>query len=115
MFSVLLLLNLKLDTGNSRSNRKKNFGLFTGALIIYTYLLVYVCIYKRKSIYYTNILFLYIGLTIAFSCLEGDFSKMSAESQAAKNSLRASLREEGVKGFADVVVSNNVTDGICHV
>jgi len=55
------------------------------------------------------------GLTIAFSCLEGDFSKMSAESQAAKNSLRASLREEGVKGFADVVVSNNVTDGICHV
>ena len=70
---------------------------------------------KEKSIYYTNILFLYIGLTIAFSCLEGDFSKMSAESQAAKNSLRASLREEGVKGFADVVVSNNVTDGICHV
>lgn len=40
---------------------------------------------------------------------------MFAESQAARNSIRQALRDEGVKGFAEVVVSNNTTDGICHV
>lgn len=40
---------------------------------------------------------------------------MYAESQAARNSIRQSLRDEGTKGFADVVVSNNITDGLCHV
>ena len=55
------------------------------------------------------------GLTIAHTCLEGDFSKMFAEAQAAKNSIRQGLRDEGCKGFSDVVVSNNVTEGICHV
>ena len=40
---------------------------------------------------------------------------MYAEAQAAKNSIRQGLRDEGVKGFADVVVSHNVTDGIAHV
>jgi hypothetical protein len=55
------------------------------------------------------------GLTIAFTCLEGEFSAMYAESQAARNSIRQGLGEEGVKGFADVVVSNNISEGICHV
>ena len=58
---------------------------------------------------------LFSGLTIAYCCLDGEFSKMFAESQAAKNSIRQSLRDEGVKGFADVVVSTNVIDGISHV
>ena len=40
---------------------------------------------------------------------------MYAESQAARNSIRQGLREEGCKGFADVVVSNNISEGICHV
>jgi hypothetical protein len=39
---------------------------------------------------------------------------MFAESQAARNSIRQTLKDEGVKGFADVIVSKNVTDGICH-
>lgn len=55
------------------------------------------------------------GLTIAFTCLEGDFSKMYAEAQAAKSSIRQALRDESVKGFADVIVSTNVSEGICHV
>merc|ERR1719220_3241229 len=55
------------------------------------------------------------GLTIAFTCLEGEFSAMYAESQAARNSIRQGLGEEGVKGFADVVVSNNISEGICHL
>ena len=40
---------------------------------------------------------------------------MYAESQAVRNSIRTALRDEGVKGFADVVVSANTTEGICHV
>ena len=55
------------------------------------------------------------GLTIAFTCLEGEFSQMYAEAQAAKISLRQGLRDEGVKGFADVCVSSRSTDGIAHV
>lgn len=60
-------------------------------------------------------LWIFSGLTIAFTCLNGEFSSMFAESQAARNSIRQALRDEGVKGFAEVVVSNNTTDGICHV
>merc|ERR1719220_683990 len=55
------------------------------------------------------------GLTIAFTCLDGEYHAMYAESQAARNSIRQGLREEGCKGFADVVVSNNISEGICHV
>ena len=40
---------------------------------------------------------------------------MYAEAQAVRNSIRQALRDEGVKGFADVVVSTNTTEGICHV
>jgi len=40
---------------------------------------------------------------------------MYAEAQAARISIRQGLKDEGVKGFADVVVSNNVSEGICHV
>uniref|UniRef100_A0A2I9LPR0 Solute carrier family 12 member 4 n=1 Tax=Centruroides hentzi TaxID=88313 RepID=A0A2I9LPR0_9SCOR len=55
------------------------------------------------------------GLTIICSVLEGDYSKMYSESQAAKLSLRRIMEEEKVKGFADVVVAKNVSDGICHL
>ena len=61
------------------------------------------------------ITYFFSGLTVAFTCLEGEFSQMYAESAAAKISLKQCLRDEGVKGFADVCVSNKVTDGICHV
>merc|ERR1719507_1298837 len=55
------------------------------------------------------------GLTIGVTVLEGTFDKMFGESQAARLSLRQGINDEGVKGFPDVVVSNNVSDGICHL
>ena len=56
-----------------------------------------------------------LGLTIGVTVLEGTFDKMFGESQAARLSLRQGINDEGVKGFPDVVVSNNVSDGICHL
>jgi len=55
------------------------------------------------------------GLTIGVTVLEGTFDKMFGESQAARLSLRQGINDEGVKGFPDVVVSSNVSDGICHL
>ena len=47
--------------------------------------------------------------------VEGDYSHMYGEAQAAKVSLQNAIKEEGVKGFADVVVTNNTSEGICHL
>uniref|UniRef100_A0A1W7R9K3 Solute carrier family 12 member 4 n=1 Tax=Hadrurus spadix TaxID=141984 RepID=A0A1W7R9K3_9SCOR len=55
------------------------------------------------------------GLTLVCSVLEGDYSKMYSEAQAAKQSLRKMMEDEKVKGFADVVVTKCVTDGISHL
>ena len=55
------------------------------------------------------------GLTIGVTVLEGTFAKMYGETQAAKLSLRQTINDEGVKGFPDVVASNNISDGICHL
>jgi len=55
------------------------------------------------------------GLTVGVTVLEGTYAKMYGEVQAAKLSLRQTINEEGVKGFPDVVASNNISDGICHL
>jgi hypothetical protein len=47
--------------------------------------------------------------------LEGEYSKMYGEAQAARLSIQQSIKQESVKGFPDVVVSRNVSDGICHL
>ena len=55
------------------------------------------------------------GLCISVAVVEGDYSHMYGEAQAAKVSLQNAIKEEGVKGFADVVVTNNTSEGICHL
>jgi len=40
---------------------------------------------------------------------------MYGEAQAAKMSIQQTVKEENVKGFADVVASANISDGICHL
>jgi hypothetical protein len=52
-----------------------------------------------------------LGVTV----IEGTYAQMYAEAQAAKVSIRHCINEEGVKGFPDVVVSKNISDGICHL
>eukprot|EP00095_Tigriopus_kingsejongensis_P012275 maker-scaffold577_size191314-snap-gene-0.33 protein:Tk12275 transcript:maker-scaffold577_size191314-snap-gene-0.33-mRNA-1 annotation:"solute carrier family 12 member 4 isoform x2" len=55
------------------------------------------------------------GLCIGVTVVEGNYVKMSGESQAAKMSVQQTIKDEGVKGFAEVVASKNVSDGICHL
>ena len=55
------------------------------------------------------------GLCVAVSVVEGDYGKMYGEAQAAKMSLQQTIKDEHVKGFADIVVSSNVSDGLCHL
>ncbi|XP_003744033.1 solute carrier family 12 member 6 [Galendromus occidentalis] len=69
----------------------------------------------RKMITFASQLKAGKGLTIVASVLEGDYQKMAAEAQASKQSLKRVIREEKVKGFAQVVVSTNVVSSIGHM
>ncbi|XP_017482025.1 PREDICTED: solute carrier family 12 member 5-like [Rhagoletis zephyria] len=55
------------------------------------------------------------GLTIVASVLEGNFESESGIAQSAKQSLRHSMEKEKVKGFAEVVITGNVTQGLNHI
>ena len=55
------------------------------------------------------------GLTVGATCVQGEYGKMFAESQAARVSLRQVINSEQVKGFPEVVVGENVSDCICHM
>ncbi|XP_008208470.1 solute carrier family 12 member 4 isoform X2 [Nasonia vitripennis] len=52
------------------------------------------------------------GLTIAVGCITGDFTRRSGDAAAAKQALRRTMEEEKVKGFVDVLVAQNVIDGL---
>ncbi|KAK7498877.1 hypothetical protein BaRGS_00009969 [Batillaria attramentaria] len=53
------------------------------------------------------------GLTLIYSVLEGNFQERYADSQAAKQTLSKLTKDLGIKGFSDVSVASNVTEGIC--
>lgn len=55
------------------------------------------------------------GLTVCVSVIPGDFARNSGEAMAAKQSLRRTMDEEKVKGFVDVLVARNITDGLSHL
>lgn len=55
------------------------------------------------------------GLTIVASVLEGNFESESGIAQSAKQSLRHTMEKEKVKGFADVVITKDVTQGLNHI
>ncbi|XP_034942488.1 solute carrier family 12 member 4 isoform X2 [Chelonus insularis] len=52
------------------------------------------------------------GLTVCVSCIEGDYTKNSGQVLAAKQNLRKIADEEKVKGFVEVLVARDRTDGI---
>ena len=58
---------------------------------------------------------IFSGLCIGVSVLEGNFQSMFGEMQTAKLSIKRTITEEGVKGFSDVVISRNISDGVCHL
>lgn len=49
------------------------------------------------------------------SVIRGDYTRGVGEAMAAKQSLRRTMDEERVKGFVDVLVACNVTDGLSHL
>lgn len=55
------------------------------------------------------------GLCVGVTVLEGNFESLYGEAQTARLSIRKTINDEGVKGFPDVVASQNITDGICHL
>ncbi|XP_060063125.1 solute carrier family 12 member 4-like [Ylistrum balloti] len=55
------------------------------------------------------------GLTLVNSVVEGDYKERYADAQAAKQTLSKLVETSGAKGFADLVISNNVTEGLCHM
>lgn len=55
------------------------------------------------------------GLTVCVSVIAGDYTRSSGEAQTARNNLRKTMTEEKVKGFVDVLVSSDITEGISHV
>jgi len=69
----------------------------------------------RKLISFASQLKAGKGLTLVSSVIEGELTKKHSEAQAAKTSLKKVMSEEKVKGFADVVVSESVPNGISHL
>ncbi|KPM02516.1 solute carrier family 12-like protein 2 [Sarcoptes scabiei] len=55
------------------------------------------------------------GLTIITSVLSGNFENESGIAQSAKQSLRHSMDKEKVKGFAEVIITKDVTQGLSHI
>ncbi|XP_044741711.1 solute carrier family 12 member 7 isoform X2 [Chrysoperla carnea] len=55
------------------------------------------------------------GLTVCVSVIPGDFARSAGEAMAAKQSLCKTMNEEKVKGFVDVLVARNITDGLSHL
>jgi len=55
------------------------------------------------------------GLTICVTVIPGDFSKSSGEAVIAKQALRKAMDDEKVKGFADVLIAKDTSEGLCHL
>lgn len=55
------------------------------------------------------------GLTVCSSVISGEFCRNYGEAMAAKQSLRKTMDEERVKGFCDVLVSRDITEGLSHL
>ncbi|XP_025076500.1 solute carrier family 12 member 4-like isoform X4 [Pomacea canaliculata] len=55
------------------------------------------------------------GLTLVCSVLEGKFQERSADALAAKQTLSKMVKEMNIKGFSDVSVATDVTEGICSL
>nr|CAH7740215.1 unnamed protein product [Callosobruchus chinensis] len=55
------------------------------------------------------------GLTICASVIGGDFTRCCGEAMAAKQSLNKTMEEERVKGFAEILVARDVSDGLSHL
>lgn len=66
----------------------------------------------RKQVAFASQLKAGKGLTVCVSVLKGTYTANCGEALAAKQSLRKTMDEERVKGFVDVLVSKDISDGL---
>ncbi|KAJ1523941.1 hypothetical protein ONE63_010490 [Megalurothrips usitatus] len=69
----------------------------------------------RKQVAFVSQLKAGKGLTVCVSVLPGCYTANSGEAMAAKQSLRRTIDEEKVKGFVDVLVADDITEGLSHL
>ncbi|ESN99040.1 hypothetical protein HELRODRAFT_66482, partial [Helobdella robusta] len=55
------------------------------------------------------------GLTLVGSVIEGSYSEKYADAQAAKQTLSKIMKSEKARGFAEVVVAESMTQGLCYL
>ncbi|XP_061166626.1 solute carrier family 12 member 4-like [Saccostrea echinata] len=55
------------------------------------------------------------GLTLVNSVIEGKYMERYDDAQVAKQKLSRTIEQFGVKGFSDVLVSESVSVGMCHM
>ncbi|KAJ8950397.1 hypothetical protein NQ314_007937 [Rhamnusium bicolor] len=55
------------------------------------------------------------GLTICASVIGGDYTRSCGEAMAAKQSLTKTMEEERVKGFAEILVVRDITEGLSNL
>lgn len=49
------------------------------------------------------------------SVLEGDYAEKYANALAAKQTISAMMKKEKARGFAEVVVAEHMTQGLCYL
>ncbi|CAG5131234.1 unnamed protein product, partial [Candidula unifasciata] len=55
------------------------------------------------------------GLVLVNSVLEGQFTERYPDAQASKQSLMNLIKAYGVKGFSDVSIASDVSEGLCQL
>ncbi|CAH1121202.1 unnamed protein product [Ceutorhynchus assimilis] len=55
------------------------------------------------------------GLTICASVIGGDYTEKAVEATKAKNTLKSIMEKERVKGFAEILVAKEVSEGLCNL
>ncbi|RZF44655.1 hypothetical protein LSTR_LSTR000607 [Laodelphax striatellus] len=69
----------------------------------------------RKMFTFTSQLKAGKGLTVCVSVVSGDYSRSSSDAISAKQNVAKMMEEEKVKGFVDVLISREISEGISHL
>ncbi|GMT23547.1 hypothetical protein PFISCL1PPCAC_14844, partial [Pristionchus fissidentatus] len=52
------------------------------------------------------------GLTMVAQCVKGDFTVDSDDAEQLKEAMRAKMKEHRIRGFSDVLMTNNIEEGL---
>ena len=54
-------------------------------------------------------------MTLTCSVIQGSYAEKSAHADAARQTVNAVLRDKRVKGFAEVLVAEDISTGLNHM